>query len=378
MSAVPRIGRPPFARVALLLQGGGALGAYQAGVYQALHEADIEPDWVAGISIGAINATLIAGNPPEARVDALRAFWQEVTSAVFDFGEAGPRDGILGELLSQSAALGTLFQGAPNFFTPRLIPPFLQPPGSAGAISYYDTAPLRATLEKFADFARLNDGAMRVSLGAVDIRSGNFVYFDSLERRLGAAHTIASGSLPPSFPPTEIDGMFYWDGGVVSNTPLQYVLDSEPHADTLAFQVDLWNARGEVPRDLAGVENRVKEIRYSSRTRLATDLAGREQALRRALLRIAAQAPELVRGDPELRALCEEHAAEGVLSIVHLIYRAARGEGFTKDFDFSRRRMEAHWSAGYRDMARTLDDPRALARPTSPGGIATFDIGTAR
>ena len=259
--------RPPFERIALLLQGGGALGAYQGGVYQALTEANLHPNWVAGISIGAINSALIAGNPPERRVERLRAFWETISTpppGVVYFG-LDPRDETTHRLVNQARAFGTLVAGAPGFFTPRLPPPYLHPPGSPGALSYYDVTPLKATLERLADFDRINSGEMRFSVGAVNVRSGNFVYFDNMTHRIGPEHVIASGSLPPSFPATVIDGEHYWDGGLVSNTPLQWVLDSRPRVDTLVFQIDLWNARGELPRDLMEAELRQKEIRYSSR-----------------------------------------------------------------------------------------------------------------
>ena len=265
--------RPPFEHIALLLQGGGALGSYQAGVYQALHEAGLEPDWVAGISIGAINCALIAGNPPERRLERLRDFWETISTPPFGMPDpVGVEvEGDLARIwVNQVRAVGVLLGGAPQFFTPRQLPPFLHPRGSAEALSYYDTAPLRATLERLVDFDLLEGGPTRLSVGAVNVRTGNFVYFDSTTHRIGAEHVIASGSLPPGFPATEIEGEHYWDGGLISNTPLQWVLDSRPRCDTLAFQVDLWSAKGELPRDLVESEVRQKEIRYSSRTRSGT------------------------------------------------------------------------------------------------------------
>ena len=245
--------RPPFERIALILQGGGALGAYQAGVYQALAEANLHPDWVAGMSIGAVNSALIAGNPPEKRVQQLRAFWETVSAPPFGMSRFSGLK-IEGEFMhsavNQLRSLGILFGGAPGFFAPRVPPPFLNPPGSPEALSFYDVAPLKATLERLVDFDLLNAGTMRFSVGAVNVRTGNFVYFDSTTDQIGPEHVIASGSLPPGFPATEIEGEHYWDGGLVSNTPLEWVLDSRPRQDTLAFQIDLWSARGEFPRDL--------------------------------------------------------------------------------------------------------------------------------
>jgi len=265
--------RPPFERIALILQGGGALGAYQAGAYQALAEAKLHPDWVAGISIGAVNSALIAGNPPERRVENLRAFWETVSEPPFGVPIV-PSLATAGTLthgaVNQMRSLGILLAGAPGFFTLRAPPPFLHPPGSPGALTFYDIAPLRTTLERLVDFDRLNAGDMRFSVGATNVRTGNFVYFDSTTHKIRPEHVMASGSLPPGFPATEIEGEHYWDGGLVSNTPLRWVLDSAPRRDTLAFQIDLWSATGEFPRDLTESEMRQKDIRFSSRTRAAT------------------------------------------------------------------------------------------------------------
>ncbi len=373
----------PFERIALLLQGGGALGAYQAGVYQALAEADLHPNWTAGISIGAINAALIAGNPPEGRVDALRAFWEAVTVAPLgppaefwkSFGLGVPQGDVAHSMLNQARAFGNLVGGAPSFFTPRMVPPFFSPPGTVEAQSYYDVSPLRQTLERLVDFDRINAGAMRFSVGAVNVRSGNFTYFDTTTHEIGPEHVMASGSLPPGFPATVVDGEPYWDGGLVSNTPLQWVLENKPRKDTLAFQVDLWSAKGEFPRDLITQEVRQKEIRFSSRTRAATDTFTNMQRMRRALGRLLDHVPDsdALMADPELKALIEE-ADDKVYNIVHLIYRAKHYEGASKDYEFSRLTMEEHWASGYADMCRTLRHPEALARPQNPEGIATFDV----
>lgn len=368
--------RPPFEHIALLLQGGGALGSYQAGVYQALHEAGIEPDWVAGISIGAINCALIAGNPPASRIERLRAFWEAVSTPPFGAPDTRLVD-MGGDLarayVNQVRALGALFGGAPEFFTPRPVPPFWLPRGSPEALSYYDTRPLHATLERLVDFDLLNDCATRFSVGTVNVRTGNFVYFDTTTHRIGPEHVIASGSLPPGFPATEIEGEHYWDGGLVSNTPLQWVLDSRPRCDTLAFQVDLWNAKGELPRDLIESEVRQKEIRYSSRTRNATDQFRRAQSLRRAFARIYKELSDDLRALPEAGMLAAE-ADDKVYNIIQLIYRSQRYEGVAKDFEFSRRTMEEHWQAGYHDAVRTLRHPEVLQRPDSLDGVLTFDL----
>jgi NTE family protein len=269
----PRVERGSFEQTVLLLQGGGALGSNQAGVYQALAEANPHPDWVAGISIGSINSAIIAGNPPEKRVERLRQFWEAVSTPPLGVPYL-PLINIQNEsihrFVNQTRALGILLFGAPDFFTPRFPPPGMWGDSRLDALSYCDVAPLKATLRRLVDFDRINAGGTRLSVGAVNVRTGNFTYFDTTTHRIGPAHIIASGSLPPGFPATEVDGEYYWDGGIVSNTPLQWVLDSRPRRDTLAFQIDLWSSEGELPRDMAGINVREKEIRFSSRTRAAT------------------------------------------------------------------------------------------------------------
>ena len=240
--------RLPFECVALLLQGGGALGAYQAGVYEALAEANIHPDWVAGISIGAINAAIIAGNPPKSRVDRLREFWTHVSSsAPWDWSGnlllGLPRTDDTRNLLNQISANYAAVFGATGFFTARPMGPLLQPGGTLEATSFYDTKNLKHTLERLVDFDRLNAGMTRFSAGAVNVRTGNFVYFDTTTHTIGPEHVMASGALPPGFPAVEIDGEQYWDGGLVSNTPLQWVIESTPAARTRSPSRSISGAR---------------------------------------------------------------------------------------------------------------------------------------
>ena len=358
----------------LVLQGGGALGAYQAGVYEALHGHGAMPDWVAGISIGAINAALIAGNPPERRVERLREFWALVTEPV-----GSPSLALAGfdrSLLNRSSALMAMAFGAPGFFAPRVPPAPFQPAGSVAAISYYDTTPLRETLEQLVDFERINTGPMRLSVGAVNVRTGNFAYFDSANERLDVRHVMASGALPPGFPPIEIDGEHYWDGGLVSNTPLQYVLDQPGTTRRVAFQVDLFPARGELPRTLPEVDEREKEIRYSSRTRMNTTIEVQQQAIAQAARRLIAKLPARLRDDPDAVALADLRC-ETEVAVVHLIYRSKHYESHTKDYEFSRRSMLEHWEAGRADTTRTLHDPRWVERPRHASGVHVYDLSSA-
>jgi NTE family protein len=369
--------RTPFERIAWLLQGGGALGSYQAGVYQALAEADLQPDWVAGISIGAINSAIIAGNPPGRRVERLREFWETVSASPLGipyFKHVELKDQANHQFVNQARAMNVLLFGAPNFFVPRMPPAVLWPPGSADKASYYDNAPLKATLDRLVDFDRINSGEMRFSVGAVDICSGNFTYFDTTTHEIACEHVLASGSLPPGFPATKIGENYYWDGGLISNTPLQWVLDSRPRRDTLAFQIDLWNARGMLPKDMIEVEVRQKEIVYSSRNRNATDQYQKMQKLRIALARVLENIPPEFRDSEDVKLLAAE-SDDKVCNIVHLIYRSQAYEGIAKDFEFSRRTMEEHWKSGYANARQTLADPEVMRLPDRVEGVRTFDLG---
>ncbi len=369
--------RLPFECVALVLQGGGALGAYQAGVYEALAEVGIHPDWIAGISIGAINAAIIAGNAPNSRVDRLREFWTQVSSGPWsclgDSSSGVAKGDTARNLINAMSAGFAVANGARDFFAIRPVTPWLQPVGTIEATSFYDTSALKRTLERLVDFDRLNAGLTRFSVGAVNVRTGNFLCFDSTTRTIGPEHIMASGALPPGFPAVEIEGEHYWDGGLVSNTPLQWVVDAEPRRDTLAFQVDLWSARGEFPRNMFEVTTREKEIRYSSRTRAGTDQFKHIQELRYALAGLLEKLPEDLKKGSEARLLGTA-ADRKVYNIIHLIYRAKTYEGHSKDYEFSQLSMKEHWRAGYYDTRRTLRHPEVLERPTNTAGVLTFDL----
>jgi NTE family protein len=356
----------------LVLQGGGALGAYQAGAYEALQAAGLEPDWVAGISIGAINAALIAGNTPETRVKKLRMFWEKVSSglqgASFLPGDHGR------SLFNETSSwLSTLF-GIPGFFAPRFPPPAFAFPGTDGALSFYDTTPLRQTLGELIDFATLNTSAMRVSFGAVNVKSGNFRFFDTVKDKLTAEHVMASGALPPGFPPVIIEGQPYWDGGLVSNTPLQYVIDeARGDRDLCIYQVDLFSATGMVPRTILEAAEREKEIRYSSRTRLNTTAAMESQRLRKAAKNLFDKLPAELRGDPDARILLE-NSREAAITVMHLINRPTTIDSQSKDYEFSRLSVEEHWEAGKSDVEHSLSQPAWRNRERPRHGMKTFDL----
>lgn len=354
----------------LVLQGGGALGAYQGGTFEALDAAGLRPGWVAGISIGAINAALIAGNPPERRVEALKTFWDRV-SAVVPVTQALPGDAMRALWNEFSAGWIAAF-GVPGFFAPRVPPAVLYPPGAPEALSVYDTTPLKRTLEELVDFDLINRGAVRLSVGAVNVRTGNFEYFDNTKQRIGPEHIMASGALPPGFPPVEIDGECYWDGGIVSNTPLQYVLDEDGPRDLLIFQVDLFSARGELPKTLLEAMEREKDIRFSSRTRLNTDLNLKLHRTRAALAALLERLPTEFEGFDGL-PLLRDFAHERSVTVAQLIYRQKVYEGNSKDYEFSRVTMHEHWAAGRADVETTLNHPAWLNRPLTDGTV-TYDL----
>lgn len=367
---------PSEAKRVLVLQGGGALGSYQAGAYQALCNYQFEPEWIAGISIGAVNAAIIAGNEREKRIERLKEFWQLVSAPVpwkplFD----GDRHrSVFNEA---SAAMIATF-GVPGFFTPRLPPAQFWPSSTPTLLSYYDTAPLKRTLERLVDFDRINDLKTRLSVGAVGITTGNFVYFDNFEfkkqgKRIGPEHIMASGALPPGFPAIEIEGEYYWDGGIASNTPLDYVLDAETDRDLLIFQVDLFSARGELPKTLLDAAEREKDIRYSSRTRMNTDKNRMIHNTRKALRDLFTKLPENLKNDPSFELLCKA-AKENTVTVVHLIYRSKNYETSSKDYDFSHVAMVEHWEAGVRDVHLSMRQKDLLEQPQSGETMITYDL----
>src|ERR1700761_6390067 len=367
---------PAQAQRVLVLQGGGALGSYQAGAFQALCGAGFEPEWIAGISIGAINAAIVAGNDAHKRVDRLKEFWEMVSSPV-------PWNPILKGERSRtvfnetSAAIIATF-GVPGFFSPRIPPAPLWPQGSPQSLSYYDTAPLKKTLERLVDFDRINDLKCRLSLGAVGITSGNFRYFDNHEfkklgKKIGPEHIMASGALPPGFPSIVIEGEHYWDGGVSSNTPLDYVLDEELRRDLLIFQVDLFSARGPLPQTLLAASEREKDIRYSSRTRMNTDKNKAIHNARKAVLDLIGKLPADLQHDPSVEYL-RTVAKENTVTVVHLIYKSKNYETNSKDYDFSHVAMVEHWSAGVRDVHLSMRHKEWLERPQSGETMVTYDL----
>src|SRR5690554_4397005 len=374
---------PPYKTIALVLQGGGALGAYQAGVFEGLQEAGIPLNRLAGISIGALNTAIIAGNAPEHRLDRLRDFWETicqpntpftalppfVEQSVFNVNDSTRQ--FLGHLNATRAKL----DGQLGFFRPRVpapVLPFVHAHPSEA--SYYDISDLRSTLERLCDFDRINACELHVSVGAVNVRNGNFAYFDNREMRLGPEHFMASGALPPAFPPVEIDGEYYWDGGLVSNTPLGHVLQERPMKHTLAFQVDLWSARGAAPTNISEVSDRMQDIRYSSRTRFVTEHFRQSQELRHLLWRMLQDIPEETRERAEYAKLAKQVSTAKLYNVIHLIFRNQPYDLHYKDHQFGLASMREHWQRGLEDIRKTLSDPARLAMPHPDIGFVTHDV----
>jgi NTE family protein len=352
--------RAQTGQIVLVLQGGGALGAYQAGVYEALHEAGIEPDWVIGTSIGAINASLIAGNEPKDRLAALRAFWARVT-------RGSPVDAFFGmfPVAPSPAYWTTLFGGLGGFFKPHL-PAFLGAharldPEQAG---YYSTAPLRETLSELVDVGRLNGCMPRLTVGAAEVRTSRMRYFDSRDGAIGLDHILASGALPPAFPAVRIDGELYWDGGVLSNTPTEVIFDDNPRQSGLIFAVHLWNPMGDEPRTIWQVMHRQKDIQYSSRVAGHISRQMTAHRLRHIINRLGAMLPPEAKDSPEVREMLG-WGCQTRMHVVRLLAPTLDHEDQTKDVDFSASGVRKRWAAGLADTRRVLE-ARPWEGPSDP------------
>jgi NTE family protein len=358
-------------QVVLVLQGGGALGAYHAGVYQALHESKIEPDWVIGTSIGAINGALIAGNPASLRLDRLRTFWQGL--------QAEQRFFLPGLPLSVLGALGqltTMMRGIPRFFAPNPMALFgLHAQVGTPNAALYTTAPLRQNLAGLLDFDCLNAGSMRLSLGAVNTRSGEMTYFDSRQETLGMDHILASGALPPAFPAVRVKDDYYWDGGIYSNTPMEAVLDDRPRRDSIIFTVDVWNAEGVLPQSLWEVAERSKDVQFASRAQ--SHLARQKQIhhLRHVISELASALPQKLRDSAQIKEL----TSWGCRTIMHVVRLQAApidGEDHLKDIDFTAGGIVARWQAGY-DDTRVVLDRAPWNEPVDPiEGVVVHDVAS--
>ncbi|HEY9100681.1 patatin-like phospholipase family protein [Chitinimonas sp.] len=368
-SAVPQ---RQLQSIVLVLQGGGALGAYQAGVYEELSGSEYCPDWIAGVSIGAINAAIIAGNPPERRVARLREFWERVSSGLLipAPAELPWRTGF-----NWFSSRLSVFNGIEGFYTPRPGVDFFGPPGQRTALSFYDNTPLRQTLLDLVDFDLINRRPVRLSLGAVDVQTGNSVYFDNTRQEIRPEHIMASGALPPAFAPVEIDGAYYWDGGIVSNTPLHYVLDNRSDKDRMVLQVDLFSARGDMPTDLLSAMARHKNIMYSSRTRYGSSMLTRLQSLKRAIDNVVKHLPPEMHEHPAVLELMK-HASPQQIDLVQLIYRPAVRALPSADYEFSRASVLERWATGAADIRFCIENPDWLHKSASDAeaGVNVYDL----
>jgi NTE family protein len=332
--------------MALMLQGGGALGAYHIGAYQAMAEHRLHPDWVAGISIGAINAAIITGNRPEDRVERLTALWEAISWPDLPTTMAPTPWHMLHNIASNAEAL--LF-GQPNFFRPRPVNPYLVPRAAPQEVSFYDTTPILATLPRFADFSLINSRATRLSLGATNIATGELEFFDNYRQTIEPQHVLASGSLPPGFPATAVEEKLYWDGGCVSNTPLEAIIDEPGHPRLVVFVIDLWDAAGPPPHTINEVLWRAKQIQYASRIAHQIDAAATKVNLRHAVRLLKAA------GAPEVASVPDQSVPPGGrLDIVHIVYRPAADQIPNSDAEFSRSSIAERRAAGYRDVSAAL------------------------
>ena len=341
--------RPQMQQTVLVLQGGGALGAYQAGVFQALAEAGVNPDWVIGTSIGAINGAIIAGNAAEDRLPRLKEFWDQVTKgSALDIAWAAP---LLGGAF---ANMSTIMSGIAGFFQPNPAALFgLNYAAGVDKASYYTTDPLRKTLARLVDFDHLNQNKTRLTVGAVNVSTSELKYFDTHEMPLGPAHIMASGALPPAFPAVCIDGVPYWDGGVYSNTPIEVVLEANPRRNSLIFAVNMWQPSGVEPRTIWQVMGRLKDLQYASRGR--SHVARQEQLhrLRHVVRELARRIPEQERDDPMVKELAS-YGCSTTMHLVRLLAPRLDGEDHTKDIDFTRAGVRSRWQAGYEHAQRVL------------------------
>jgi NTE family protein len=335
-----------------------------------LAEYDYHPDWVSGISIGAINCAIIAGNAPKDRVAKLRDFWELVSSPSANWLDLS--HDMWREIVRNTAATSALMFGQPGFFRPNVLRCWAT---GAAPTSYYDTSFLKATLEQLVDFDRINARNTRLSVGAVNVRSGNFIYFDSARQVIRAEHVMASGALPPGFPAIEIDGESYWDGGLVSNTPLRYILETLPRTSTLAFQVDLFSARGNIPNNLSAVSEREKDIRFSSRTRMGVEMFRYAHNLRRNIGMLLAKLPDSLKAEPEV-AFLQRVACQTTMDIVELVYRPEIPLGPSKDYEFSRSTMLRRWRQGLDDARATLASAPWLEQAPPDVAVRTFDVAS--
>lgn len=347
-----------YKRIACVFQGGGALGAYQVGAYRAIHERGYQPNYLAGVSIGAINSAIIAGNAPEDQIDKLMEFWDIISPRLWTdgFKEWQNSLDITHHTHNQVGALYSLFFGLDGFFKPRAIPPTAFSYDTPDKLSYYDTSELRTTLERLIDFDRINDKKITLCLGAVNITSGEMEFFNNQIVAITPEHIMASGALPPGLPAIKIGEDYFWDGGIYANTPLVTVLDALPEEDTLCFVVDCFSLKGRLPHTMDEVEERQKDIRYASHSRRLTNVYTSRQNLQAAINVLRDHLTPEAKKDPEIKKILEL-GHEKRFSVVHIIYNGTPYSHSFKDFNFIRSAINLRIETGYKNAQQVLDKP---------------------
>lgn len=347
-----------FDEIVYLFQGGGALGAYQVGVYQALTENGYSPDWMVGISIGAINASIIAGNPPEKRLEKLKQFWQLITHAMepaWPFCEAHNQN--LLTVYNMCSANYALFFGQRNFFKPTSSNPWLMIDESPDKISYYDTSHLRSSLMATIDFEYLNSNHIRLTLGSVNVKTGRLKFFDNKKESLHVEHIMASCALPPGFPAIEINGEYYWDGGLYSNTPLISVINDLPHKSRLCFLVDLFDSTGLIPRNMDEILERAKDINYSGHIDILLDYYDLHLFMQKKIASCIQTLPDEMKKHPSLQELSNYGDSHHV-HIAKIVYKAKRQDLHSKDYEFSNFSARKRMEEGYHHTLQLLSNPK--------------------
>lgn len=361
-----------FERVAYVFQGGGALGAYQLGIYKALHEHDYLPDWVIGTSIGAINATIIAGNKPADRVAKLQEFWQLISTRVLP--GYTPQDDQTRQWYNYISAQTSMFLGQPNMFSPRFNNPLFETHGSADTISFYVATPLHKTLEKLVDFDLINSNKVRLTLGAVEVRQGRAIYFDSTKDTIGPEHVLASCALPPAFAAVKIKDDYYWDGGVLSNTPVQAIIHDPKHVKTLCFMANLFDSFGLNPKTLDDVMKRYKDIMYSSQDRAHLYSFIEIIRLKREMEYLYNKMPIELQQDPEVKKIYEQECNITTMHFVRFLYTAPHNELSSKDFEFSKLSVDERIQTGYKDGLNAVNKSPWLAPVSDDVGVKIHEI----
>ena len=365
---------PIYKHVACTFQGGGALGAYQVGVLQALDEAGYTPDWFVGTSIGAINAAIAAGNPEKVRVEKMHQFWESIATPPSPFSLDTIDNSLARKVEHLLSAHTTIFFGQSGFFTPRLVSPHLPWHSKADSLSYYDTSPLKATLERVVDFDRINDKKIcRLSVGAVEVCSGKMIYFDSHQETIGPEHIMASGALPPGFPAVEVNGKFYWDGGISSNTPLNYVLGHQEEKHLLCFMINLFDSYGLDPSSMDEVMKRKKDIEFSSKFNKMIELYCQIHELKNSIHILSHYVPTADRGKNEIKQ-CLSRGHQSTISLVHFLYHQDGSELSSKDFEFSQKTIHERIQKGYADGQKAIKKSPWFEPVSATCGIAVHEV----